>query len=401
LHRLDEGRVRKSVVIGAVAVVLVILLAVAFDRFARQTPPASQPPRGVATTESPAAPAVKAPPAVETPPAAQPSHGVASSESPAAPAIQAPSAAQPSAPAAQPPATRATTPTAKMPAPTADESPAFDVVRIEQGHAVIAGRAAPGAQVSVLDGDKKIGEVTADARGEWVLVPGDDLRPGNHELALTAKLKDGRTLNSDRVVVVVVPETSKTVAGQPVPATGALALSVPRQGSGASKLLQAPAAAAKASGPPSGKWDLSLDVIDYDQDGRLILSGRGMPGSTIQAYLQSQFLGRTEVGPDGQWKLTPERMIEPGLYNLRLDELNKSGQVIARIALPFSRAKLEALPAGTRVVVQPGNSLWRIARRTYGEGIRYTVIYEANKGQIQDPDLIYPGQVFTVPPQTN
>ncbi len=47
--------------------------------------------------------------------------------------------------------------------------------------------------------------------------------------------------------------------------------------------------------------------------------------------------------------------------------------------------------------MQPGNSLWRIARRTYGQGIMYTVIYQANGQQIFDPDLIYPGQVFVLP----
>jgi nucleoid-associated protein YgaU len=55
------------------------------------------------------------------------------------------------------------------------------------------------------------------------------------------------------------------------------------------------------------------------------------------------------------------------------------------------------LPAGQNVVVQPGASLWRIARRTYGDGIRFSLIYEANQTQIRDPDLIYPGQIFTVP----
>ena len=47
--------------------------------------------------------------------------------------------------------------------------------------------------------------------------------------------------------------------------------------------------------------------------------------------------------------------------------------------------------------MQPGNSLWRIARSRYGSGPNYSVIYEANKEQIRDPDLIYPGQVFTIP----
>ncbi len=49
-------------------------------------------------------------------------------------------------------------------------------------------------------------------------------------------------------------------------------------------------------------------------------------------------------------------------------------------------------------MIQPGNNLWRIARRTYGYGIRYTVIYQANREQIRDPDLIYPGQIFVLPP---
>ena len=49
------------------------------------------------------------------------------------------------------------------------------------------------------------------------------------------------------------------------------------------------------------------------------------------------------------------------------------------------------------MIVQPGNSLWRIARRIFGEGLRYVHIYEANHGQIRDPDLIYPGQVFEFP----
>jgi nucleoid-associated protein YgaU len=50
-----------------------------------------------------------------------------------------------------------------------------------------------------------------------------------------------------------------------------------------------------------------------------------------------------------------------------------------------------------RVVVQPGNNLWQISRGTYGRGAAYTVIYQANKGQIRDPDLIYPGQIFMLP----
>ena len=70
----------------------------------------------------------------------------------------------------------------------------------------------------------------------------------------------------------------------------------------------------------------------------------------------------------------------------------------SRVEFPFSRASFRDLDLGERnVIVQPGNSLWRIARRVYGEGLRYTVIYQANTEQIRDPDLIYPGQIFSLP----
>jgi len=270
-------------------------------------------------------------------------------------------------------------------------------VRVEGGHTVVAGRAVPGAHVVVSDGGRVIGEAVANERGEWVLVPEQPLSPGNHEIALSAKLGDGRTVNSERVVVVVVPEPNKDIAGGPATESGALALSVPRQGQGATQVLQQPPGS-QAGGKGGASAGLSLDVVDYDQDGRLVLSGRATPNTTVQVYLDDKLLGRVEADATGHWRLAPDARQGPGLYTLRLDELDAAGKVTRRIAMPFTRAKPgEALPEGASVVVQPGNSLWRIARRSYGEGIRYTVIYEANKDQIRDPDLIYPGQVFVVP----
>jgi nucleoid-associated protein YgaU len=290
------------------------------------------------------------------------------------------------------------------PAPRPQEPPSFDVVRIQSGRAVIAGRAEPGAKVMVSDRDRVLGETTADARGEWVLVPTDPLKPGDHELGLSAKIGNGEVRQSDRLVVVVVPEPNKDVAGQPAAASGALALAVPREGSAPSKVLQAPKTMrpempAAAAG---GESPLSLDIVDYNEAGQIVLSGRAVPKSGVEAYLDAQHLGSAGADDAGHWKLEPSGPVAPGLYTLRLDEVNPSGKVIGRIAMPFSRAKPgETLTAKDSVVVQPGNSLWRIARRSYGEGVRYTVIYEANKERIRDPDLIYPGQVFALPPKMN
>jgi len=89
----------------------------------------------------------------------------------------------------------------------------------------------------------------------------------------------------------------------------------------------------------------------------------------------------------------PADDIAPGVYQLRVDALGGDGRVAARLALPFQRAEPgRDLAQGERFTIQPGNSLWRIARRSYGSGTRYALIFAANRDQIADPDLIYPAR---------
>lgn len=68
-------------------------------------------------------------------------------------------------------------------------------------------------------------------------------------------------------------------------------------------------------------------------------------------------------------------------------------------AQPAPELAPAAAPQMVSITVQPGYSLWKIARDTYGEGVLYVQVYEANRERIRDPDLIYPGQVFLLPAQ--
>ena len=289
--------------------------------------------------------------------------------------------------------------------PAAEESlaPSFDVVRINpDGDTVMAGRAAPYAEVTITDGDRVIGTVMADERGEWVFIPPEPLPPGSRQLGLSAKQVEGETVLSESVVVLVVPERGKDIAGRPVEEPSApLALKVPREGMGPSMVLQAPSVSEPGAEVGVGEAvGVTLDVVDYDETGRMVLSGRAPPGGQVRVYLDDRLLGVAEAGTaDGFWSLSVGEAVAPGLYTLRVEQLDAEGALLARVEMLFSRSEpLADLPPGVVVVVQPGNSLWRIARRTYGQGIRYSVIYEANRGQIWDPDLIYPGQVFALPP---
>ncbi|WP_395447484.1 LysM peptidoglycan-binding domain-containing protein [Aminobacter sp. UC22_36] len=75
---------------------------------------------------------------------------------------------------------------------------------------------------------------------------------------------------------------------------------------------------------------------------------------------------------------------------------DKPAEVAAAPATPETTApKLEAVDGA--VIIRRGDSLWRISRRVYGHGVRYSNIYLANQDQIRDPDRIWPGQVFRVP----
>lgn len=256
--------------------------------------------------------------------------------------------------------------------------PSFDVVRIDAGgDAVIAGRAKPGARVTIIDGDTELGQAIADARGEWVFLPPGPLPPGSRELKLKAVNPDGTQVESSETVVLVVPPRGQGTA---------LAIKSNRDGS--SRILQGP-----AGGMPGG---LSLDIVDHDDKGRLTVAGRAPAKARINLYLDNKLLGRATADADGNWRVAANAAPGKGGHTLRADQVDDKGKVLARVEAPWSRSD-EPPKGGSTVTVLQGNSLWRIARRLYGQGMAYTVIYDANRDNIRNPDLIYPGQVFSVP----
>ncbi|MDX1780086.1 MAG: LysM peptidoglycan-binding domain-containing protein [Thalassovita sp.] len=157
--------------------------------------------------------------------------------------------------------------------------------------------------------------------------------------------------------------------------------------------------------------ELVLDVISYTDTGAVELAGRGAGGQTVRAYLNNKSWAEAPISENGQWK-TQLTDVAPGIYTLRIDQIEAAGKVTSRVETPFKREAQEKIAiadaaqeqgTGQKVapndyfLVQPGNTLWAIAREHYGEGILYVRVFEANRGLIRDPDLIYPGQVFEIP----
>lgn len=192
---------------------------------------------------------------------------------------------------------------------------------------------------------------------------------------------------------------------------------------------------------------------------KIFIAGAADAGRKVRAYANEILIGETQTSPDGRFLIEAERELPVGDYIIRVDALEPDGvKVVARAAVPFQRepgesiaavapqepakqpdaaqqpvAKPEAAAPATgeapaapvaseakptdvaaapapseatapkleavngAVIIRRGDSLWRISRRVYGHGVRYSNIYLANQDQIRDPDRIWPGQVFRVP----
>ena len=258
--------------------------------------------------------------------------------------------------------------------------PSFDVVRINpQGETVIAGRALPKAEVTILDGGAELGKVTADQRGEWVFVPDHPLPPGSRELSLKATNPDGSVTTTDAPVVLVVPPRSNG-KGQ--------SLAVKVRPDGSIEVMQGPEAG-------EGAGALSISGVRYDSSDRLAVAGKAPAKAKIQLYVDDKAVGHTKADENGRWHVAPKVKLASGEHHIRADQIGDDGKVAARAEITFTPGG--ALPADGKLVVEPGNSLWRIARQVYGTGFEYMTIYQANKEQIRDPNLIYPGQVIEIP----
>ncbi|MDB5571451.1 MAG: peptidoglycan-binding protein, partial [Hyphomicrobiales bacterium] len=200
--------------------------------------------------------------------------------------------------------------------------------------------------------------------------------------------------------------------------------------------------AANSADPKSAETQLRIVSVEAQQGGAFFMSGVSEPGAQLRLYLNDSFVASVVGGPDGRWSVKVDRGMSPGAYTVRADRVDAAGQASARVEAPFEypAALASAAPSGGPVVaklddkaaqsaaapkpapapgapaaapsqdarvdelrtarVERGDSLWRISRTIYGEGLRYTQIYDANTKQIRNPRLIYPGQVLVVPEKT-
>lgn len=361
----------------------------------------SNPPEPTAAPQ----PLASAVPPTEPDPAPQPAQAA-----PEPPGAEAPAPAPAPAPEAAP-----ESPGAAAPAPALAE---FDQLRAApDGALTLAGRTEPGAAVEVLLDGVAVDKVSAGADGSFASVILAAPSAAARQLTVRVTGADG-VAREGGAALTVAPSASALAAA--AAAAGASPEMVAATEAEAAAMAAAPLVAdaegAKLLAGPAA--ELTIDTLAFTEAGAIALSGRGAaPGALIRAYVDTAEAGLVQAAPDGAFRLElPPASAGP--HSLRLDALDAEGQVLARAEVGFEApaspdtaapqpaseaappvpvADGGALPRARIVTIEQGNTLWAIAGQTYGDPYLYVRIYRANRDQIRDPDLIYPGQVFTLP----
>lgn len=415
---MAEGNRTLGIVVGGGAALVVVAAVASFWSLGQEAPKpeAAQTPEPAVAAPAPETASTLVTEAAKTAPS--PPAPVTAAPVTAAPVTAAPVPAAPVTPAPEPAApvaevvpaaisAHAAPPTTPAPPPVAR----FDTLRVTPAGALtLAGDVAPGAKVELLLDGQVIDTVTANEQGAFASVTSAEPSAAPRSLQLRVTGADG---------VAKMSEESLTVAPSPLAvaeaatAKGAAPATVAAEVEAAQVLADKPLVT-DATGTPrvlaGASETLVIDTLSLAPDGKITISGRGAPkGALLRAYVDNAEVGLVQGGAEGGFTMQLPAA-KPGPHSLRVDALDAAGKVLSRaeqgfegIAPPPAPAAAPvsdtaAAPARSRIItIASGNTLWAIARETYGDPYLYVQIFEANRDQIRDPNRIYPGQVFTLP----
>jgi nucleoid-associated protein YgaU len=332
--------------------------------------PAAETATAPAETTSPAADATAAPAAEATAPAADANPPVAEATAPAADA---------NAPAAE-----ATAPAADANAPAIDSGKPvlLSAVDYEDGKAYVAGTGEPGRAVNIYIDDLLIGTTKVGPDGSYLLEAPTTLVPGTHTIRADQLSADGSQV-AERAEVPLVHEAPVAVAENTVKPEEPVATTTTTTEAPAAASTEAPAAetATTTEAPASAATGEAPAAASTQAPAAATTTTTEAPAaSSTEAPAAADTAGTTEA-PAAAATETPAAETAT----------TTEAPAVATIEEPG------VIKTGASVIIRRGDNLWRISRRMLGKGIRYTTIYEANRDQIKNPRLIYPGQVFQVP----
>ncbi|MBJ6132164.1 LysM peptidoglycan-binding domain-containing protein [Ochrobactrum sp. Q0168] len=347
------------------------------------------------------------------------------------PAAQTPEAPKPAQSAeAAPKADKPTTPVKEVAAEPEQQhqTPVFDVLRVEpDGSVVIAGKAMPNSDVEVVAGASVVGKAKAGPNGDFVVVLDEPLKPGDHQLVLRATGED-KVATSAQTAIVSVPDTKsgQVLALVEEPGAASRLITKPeatpaQPADSVAGVATAPTSGGTTQAKPAEELPIAIEAVEIEGDA-IFVAGNAKGGNRVIVHANDILIGSSAVTPEGRFLVQSKQPLAVADYIIRADLLDNANRVIATARVPFRReagANISAVaPAANgaassaeasaedktalqkvegSVIIRRGDNLWTISKRAYGKGTRYTTIYLANREQIKNPDLIWPGQVFHMP----
>ena len=285
----------------------------------------------------------------------------------------------------------------------------IDIARVQaDGMAVFAGRGAPNGSVFISENGTVFAQSNIDENGQWVILPEMPLAPGSHLLQLEMiTLEGGRELADFSLVV----EISENADEKPLVAL------VPQSDDQSPTILQmpeddivsaqknedtVPQTQAEEVAEILGQEDIFIQIgsLSWTADNKLSVHGVASGGDIISGMIGTAKLDAVELTQSGRWSssVNDNPFEESDTQILEVKLLNADNQVLKTAQLQIVKSQLDAgLDGSLMVVVHKGDALWRIAYRSYGQGVRYVDIVRRNSDKIDNPDLIYPNQIFAVP----
>ena len=307
--------------------------------------------------------------------------------------------------------------------------PFLDILRVSRdGNVIVSGRTVAGSAIDVLINGQVTISVEADSRGNFVAVFSIPDSKEPRVLTLRTRTETQQTAMSDEFIIApttLTVTTEEDTSSEVETVANSQSMKNFAQNSEQQEFTESiqstdvPILRIGENGPelmsandlPSNvnTNQIALDTVGYDTDGSVLLSGRSLPHSNVIIYLDDRFTSDILADQTGRWNVKLSN-VTPGNYRLRIDQVNEERTVMSRLETPFRRESIEKLKEAqsrasspseelpvAKVTIQRGDTLWAISRQRYGRGILYVRIFEANQDSIRDPDLIYPGQVFTLP----
>jgi len=310
--------------------------------------------------------------------------------------------AEPAEPAApKPPEVAATepAPAPAEPAPPAAGEPkvAVEAVEIEGRKIFVAGVADPGRLVRGYANEILLGDSVTSEGGRFLIEAERDLPVGDYIIRVDALGPDGVKVLA-RAAVPFEREPGENLAAVAPPAPAPANPDVPLEGDPNPAKPEQPAAAeapapqpenppATAPQPPAAE---PAPPVSEPAPPAIVETEPAAPAAPEPAVPQPPAVAEAPAQPAPPVAEPAPPVAEPAA---------PPADVVAAApepALPETLApKLQAVDGA--VIIRRGDTLWRISKRVYGRGVRYSTIYLANQEQIRDPDRIWPGQVFSVP----